>query len=302
MPQSETSLSSIDLSHLGLLQISGEGAQKLLQGQLTCNVEEISGQQTRLGAYCQPQGRMLSLFRLFQYQGAYYLQMPAEIMSATLEVLKKYAVFFKVNLQDASHILKRVSYSGTQAEVGLKKIFNSLPMLADSAHTQDNLLIIKLPGAVPHYEIIGTAEAFTQFPPTDSAINSWKYLNISAGIPNIYSATVSKFLPQEVNLITLNGVSFSKGCYTGQEIVARMHYRGQLKKQMFRGRVNSSAAPAPGADIFNAKTCGILVDSCQEDENTWQILFVADKNTVENEQLFLDPAKIAPIELLALPE
>jgi folate-binding protein YgfZ len=291
----------INLSHLGLVRVSGEGAKKLLQGQLTCDLEEISQTQSRLGAYCTPQGRMLSLFRIFQYGDDYYLQMPAEIVADTIATLKKYAVFFKVNLSDVSCELTRLSISGIGAEAALTTMFGMLPQAVDSAVLAGKVLIIKLPGREPHYELIAEAAELTALAATaKNAENTWKYLNISAGLPDLYAATSGKFLPHEINLPALNGVSFNKGCYTGQEIVARMHYRGQLKKHMFHGRISSPATP--GADIYDeAGRAGIIVDSCQEKDSSYQILLITDKNAIESKQLFVDFAKIVPIELMTLP-
>jgi folate-binding protein YgfZ len=291
----------INLSHLGLLRVSGEGAKKLLQGQLTCDIEEISQTQSRLGAYCTPQGRMLSLFRIFLYGDDFYLQMPAEIVANTIATLKKYAVFFKVNITDASSELTRLSISGEAAEEVLTARFGMLPQAVDGAVEAAKVLIIKLPGREPHYELIADAALLSELSASaKNAENTWKYLNISAGLPDLYAATQGKFLPHEINLPALNGVSFNKGCYTGQEIVARMHYRGQLKKHMFHGRISSPATP--GADIYDeAGRAGVIVDSCQENDSSYQILLIADKNAIESKQLFVDFAKIVPIELMTLP-
>jgi folate-binding protein YgfZ len=294
--QHDTTL--VTLAHLGLLRVSGPGAKQLLQGQLTCNLDEISSTESRLGAYCTPQGRMLSLFRIFQYEDDYYLQMPAAIVPDTLAALKKYAAFFKVTLSDGSQQLTRLSYSGKTAEAELLKRFASVPQAVDSGVLTEDVLIIKLPGETPHYELIGTPTALWALANTaESAENTWKYLNISAGIPDLTASTIGKFLPHELNLPALNGVSFNKGCYTGQEIVARMHYRGQLKKHLFRGR--TAGNPTLGEDIYDdTGRAGVIVDSCLEGDTHFQILFIADKNAIETKQFFADFAKIVPIELI----
>jgi folate-binding protein YgfZ len=297
----------IDLAPLGLLRVAGEGAKKLLQGQLTCDLEEVSPTQSRLGAYCQPQGRMVCLFRLFLYRDAYYLQMPADMLAETLTTLKKYAVFFKVTLTDASEEMMRLSFSGEQAKALLQQHFSPLPQTPDSVLSQENYLVLTLPGTTPHYEILGQS-AFLQplkeqllEQSQEADLNAWYFLNIAAGIPTIHPTTSGKLLPHDINLPQINGVSFNKGCYTGQEIIARMHYRGQLKKYMVRGRVKTTSLLLPGMDIFAEKACGILVDSCQENADTYQVLFIADKTAIESRQLFLHPAKLDPIELLTLP-
>lgn len=296
-----TPQSLITLAHLGLLHVTGEGAQKLLQGQLTCNMDDISPTQSRLGAHCNPQGRILSLFRIFTYGEGYYLQMPKEVLSSSVEALQKYAVFFKANLQDATNTFKRICYKGDQ----LQTIFPVLPQKVDEVIAQDDLLIIKLTGS--RYEIIGNtlplAEIETQLGAHSEpdSLNAWKAANIANGIPSVYKETIGKFLPHEINLPVLNAVSFEKGCYTGQEIIARMHYRGQLKKAMCRARIATTKLPEPGSDIFENSPCGIIVDSCREDEKYCQILVVVDQALTESQKLFLDSEKTEPLEFLALP-
>ncbi|MES2219188.1 MAG: hypothetical protein V4501_12355 [Pseudomonadota bacterium] len=234
------------LSHLGLLKVAGIDAKKLLQGQLTCNLDELVTGASQLGAHCNPQGRVLSLFRIIApAEGCYYLEMPAELLPIALLALKKYAMFYKVELSDASAELAQVSDAATLS------------------------------------------------------VNAWKTSNINAGIPTIYAATTGKLLPHEINLPELNAVSFNKGCFTGQEIIARMHYRGQLKKRMYRARATSKNTPQPGADIYAATgPAGTVVDSCQETGDSYQLLIIASQ---ENQQLFLDPDKIEPLEFVTSP-
>lgn len=288
----------INLSHLGLLQVTGPDAKKLLQGQLTCHLDEISTTQSRLGAHCNPQGRILYAFRLFEYHGSYYLQMPLEVLAAALTALKKYAVFFKVQLQDASAALARVAVT---KEV-LQAAFPELPEAIDAVRTETELLIIRLPGTL--YEIIGEPQAVAALKLAEhsgQADNQWRLHNISAGIPTIYAATAGKLLPHEINYPTVNGVSFAKGCYTGQEIIARMHYRGQIKKQMHRARVHTSHLPAAGTDIYLDGPCGTVIDSCQDPDGSCQLLVLANNNDVQSRELYLDPDKKELLEFIPLP-
>ena len=236
-------------SHLGLLQVSGADAKKLLQGQLTCNLEEITAAKSQLlGAHCNPQGRVLSFFRLTFLNDAYYLELPLPTLPLALAALKKYAVFYRVVLSDAS----------------------------------DQLALVN-PAAVQN-------------------ANHWKRSQIEAGIPVIYPATSGKLLPQEINLPALNAVSFNKGCYTGQEIIARMHYRKQGKNHLYRARVLAPTLPIPGADIFagSSDVAGTIVESCAQQDGSWQLLVVANQLQA-TQSLFLDLAKTEPLELLPLP-
>jgi folate-binding protein YgfZ len=233
------------LAHLGLLKVTGIDAKKLLQGQLTTNLDELASGARQLAAHCNPQGRVLSLFRIMAVADNYYLEMPAEIIPIALQALKKYAVFYKVDLSDASAEIDQISDAATLS------------------------------------------------------LNAWKAQNIQAGIPTIYIATTGKLLPHELNLTELNAVSFNKGCFTGQEIIARMHYRGQLKKRMYRARASSKTPPHAGADLYSAAgPAGTIVDSCFEADDCYQLLIVANQ---ENQQLFLDPDKIEPVEFVTSP-
>src|SRR5690349_5689035 len=149
-------------SQHGLVKISGSDAKKLLQGQLTCNVDDVTTTNSCLGAHCNPQGRIMSLFRLFLYHDAYYLYLSKRLVPVALSALKKYAAFYKVELTDASD------------ELG---------------HIQ-------------------------------STIPLEPYADLQKGIAALYPETSGKFLPHDLNLPELQAVSFTKGCFTGQEIIA----------------------------------------------------------------------------------
>lgn len=212
----------IDLSYLGLLNITGPDAKRFLQGQLTCHLEEISLAHSQLGAHCNPAGRVISLFRLFLYQNSYYLQMPIPTVPLALAALQKYAIFFKVHLADASHYLKEIA-----------------------CHLRPD-------------------------PP-----EQWHYLDLMANIPAIYPETSEKFLPHDINLPLLNAVSFNKGCFTGQEIIARMHYRGKLKKHLERQTIMTDQALQRGQLLEQ----GTLVDYCQIGYNQYEILIIIPNET-----------------------
>lgn len=284
-----------ELSQHGLLRISGNDALKFLQGQLTCDINEITATQTRLGAHCTPQGRIISLFRLFWFQDAYYLQMPRELLSIATAALKKYAVFFKVSLEDASSDLKQVGYLG--------EALDTFPEAIDAAVTRADILIICVPGDVPRYEIIGKEQAIDalkqQLNADTQPESVWKCLDIQNNIPAIYPATCEKFLPHEINLPKLNGISFKKGCYTGQEIIARMEYRGKLKKHLYRARVEAPMTPQRNGDIYLQKEpTGNIVDLCQVGYNKFELLVVVSGD-LANANFSLDPEQKYNLEILA---
>jgi folate-binding protein YgfZ len=283
----------MDLSHLGLLKVTGVDAKKFLQGQLTCNLEEITSLQTQIGAHCTPQGRVISLFRLFYHQEGYYLQMPRIMLPFALVALKKYIVFFKAELSDASDQFICIGYWGDQ----LKNYLGILPENIGEIATTNNLLILKLK---ERYQILGQFSALTLLwrklinAHKHVAADIWEYLDFTAAIPRIYPATTEKFLPHEINLQHLNALSFNKGCYTGQEIIARMQYRGKLKNQLYHAIVNTTLTPSPGGDIYDKTgVTGTIVDYYKKSAAAYELLIISNKTDC----LFLDINKQYPIDL-----
>ena len=267
-----------DLSTSGLLKISGPDAKQLLQGQFTCDVESVTPTRSCMGAHCNPQGRIISLFYLFQFQDAYYLFLPRNMLPLTMATLKKYALFYQVQLVDASDQLMAMGTSSPPAR-------------------ENGLAVIRLPsrailiGEVAEVKTIWEALAQSSHL---AALSAWECLNITEGIPTIYPETTGKFLPHEINLHQLEGISFNKGCYTGQEIIARMHYRGKLKKHLYKARITSTTPPQPGLDLFSHQAgvklaSGILVAACQEeDHNNYCVLLVTEEPHAKDHHLFLD--------------
>ncbi len=255
----------ISLSHHGLLKISGSDAQKFLQGQLTCDVTKLQDTTSCMGAHCNPQGRIISLFYLFQWQEAYYLVMLREMIPIALHALKKYAIFYKTELNDVSNLFEIVGMTTTNTLVT-----NS---------------IVTIPVTATRHMIIREKQENTEPEKFHAHDDEWLCLDITDGIPHIHPATSSKFLPHELNLPALHAVSFDKGCYTGQEIIARMHYRGKLKQQL-KSIILTEPLPQPpiiGADLSQQlgdqqKMIGTIVDVCPQHPgyNQYHVLMVTN--------------------------
>ena len=282
----------VDLPDLGWLCVEGVDAKKFLQGQLTCNLEKISPIQTHLAAHCNPQGRIISLFRLFYNHERYYLQMPYTLIPLALAALKKYAVFFKVTLSDVSNQFTCIGYYGNQ----LQNYFTAVPENTDEMTQANELLILKLNG---HFEIFGQFTSLSLLWKKLLDENQyatpevWKQLNFKANIPCIYPETSEKFLPHEINLPQLNAISFDKGCYTGQEIIARMHYRGKVKNQLWHTTINTELTPQRGADIYDqTNVAGIIVDYYKTRYNTYEL----QMTTTKMDGLFLDSDRRYPLK------
>lgn len=214
------------------IKFTGKNVAAFLQGQFTCDVNEINSSQTRLAAHCDPKGRMQCLGRLYLFQNEYYYSLPASLLDICMEKLKPYAILSRVNMT----AMDWISIGLSDAEANLAAL-NSLPTGPDSCIEYNNVLIIKVQGDT-RYQLIGIQEAVDPILRSlelkiESNETTWLEAEIKQGQAFLMPETVGKFLPHDINLPQLNGVSFNKGCYIGQEIIARMQYLGKLKKQLW---------------------------------------------------------------------
>ena len=306
-----------DLSHLGLIRVSGSDNAHFLQGQITCDVRQITPEQSQIGAYCSPKGRALACFRLFRRNEELYLELPRELVEPTLERLRKYLLRAKTTLEDASDTLIGVGIAGPNAVTRLGEILGKVPTTVNEVMqvATSELVgstLIRLPGPTPRFELRGSTQAMQRLwkalEPTFTPVGaeSWRLLNILAGIPTIYPETVEAFVPQMLNLQLLEGISFQKGCYTGQEVVARTHYLGKLKRRMYLAHTDSTTPPQPGNSLFSAQTdasqsAGRLVDAAQHPDGGYAVLAVALIECAEHGTLQLGDANGPALQVEKLP-
>ncbi len=305
-----------ELSHHGLIAVRGPDANPFLQGQLTCDIQEATLAHSLLGAYCSPKGRALACFRLFRRGDAVYLELPRDLVQPTLVRLNKYVLRAKVTLEDASDRLLRFGVAGSHAAALMMKPIGAIPEVANgilhTAEDESALTVIRLPGPMPRFEAYGPAsEMQTLWKALDDPLRltdseSWRLLDILAGIPAVYPETVEAFVPQMLNLDLLGGISFQKGCYTGQEIVARTRYLGKLKRRMYLARVDSPTTPGPGNPLFSpqadaSQSAGQLVDACGHPDGGYAVLAVALIDCAEHGTLHLDKVNGPLLRLEPLP-
>lgn len=245
-----------DLSHLSLLKLSGEDAVNFLQGQVTNDVKQLNGSNSQYAGYCTPKGRLIALFLAYGHEGNLYLQLDRRLAEAINKRLRMYVLRSKVVIEDISDSTVRMGISGNNAEGDLRSLFPALPASPHELVSNENGVLIRLPGSVPRFELIvkiGYAENIweqlkQQLKPVGRS--AWEWLEIQAGIPDIQSGTQEEFVPQMVNLDALGGINFKKGCYTGQEIVARTHYLGKVKRRTQLAHLSGENQPQPGDDVF----------------------------------------------------
>ncbi|MGB5062384.1 MAG: folate-binding protein [Candidatus Competibacter sp.] len=306
-----------DLSHLGLIAAAGSDNESFLQGQLTCDVRQVTLEHSLVGAYCSPKGRALASLRLFRCGGDLYLELPRELLKSTLERLRKYLLRAKAALEDASDTWVGIGIAGPNAATRLTEILGGVPAAVNevvqvAASESTGITLIRLPGPTPRFELHGAMREIqtvwealgTAFTPVGA--EPWRLLDILAGIPTIYPETVEAFVPQMLNLQLLEGISFQKGCYTGQEVVARTHHLGKLKRRTYLARVDSPNPPRPGDPLFSPQTdanqsAGRLIDAARHPDGGYAVLVVALIECAEHGVLQLGNASGPVLQLKPLP-
>lgn len=258
-----------DLSHLDVLEISGDDAITFLQGQVTNDVKQLSADSTHYTGYCSPKGRLLALFFAFTFNNKLHLQLNHKLAEPIAKRLKMYVMRSKVTINNVSDCTAKIGLSGANIPQLLKPFFSHVPTQAFDSTANEKATLICLPNAgAPRYEIIGETEnlkTIWQVLKTDCkpvGKPCWDWLEIRAGIPEIYLNTQEEFVPQMVNLDALSAINFKKGCYTGQEIVARTHYLGKVKRRTHLAHIDTSTPPLAGDDVLqNNEIVGKIVRS-----------------------------------------
>lgn len=297
-----------DLAYLGLIRVAGEEARSFLQGQLTNDIHQVTPERPQLSSYCSPKGRMLGSFWIFERDGALYLQLPRERLEAIRKRLQMFVLRAQVTLSDVSDELARFGIAGDCAA----DLLPFVPAAGEGSLTRDDVTVLRLPGDRPRYEVIAPpviiaplwsrARAGAAF--ADVAL--WKLLDIRAGIPSVYEDTVEAFVPQMANLQLVGGVSFTKGCYTGQEVVARMQYLGKLKRRMYRATVAVDERPQPGTELYSPSSesgqgAGRIVDAAPAPGGGFEMLAVLQISSADADDLRLGGADGPSVRLLDLP-
>ncbi|MFT6791150.1 MAG: folate-binding protein YgfZ [Cellvibrionaceae bacterium] len=299
--------SPISVPQRGLLLIKGQDSYKFLQGQVTCDVRDLSPKKkhshTALGAHCNTKGRMHFSFRAIGVDAeTIALALPLSLVTPALETLKKYSVFSKVVLMDASPDYRCVLLHQSQLD-SVAKVFNQLPNDVNACVHESNQFLIQL--SEDYFECWIQQHSESEVMSIDKSTDDnghWDATAIELGLGEVRPETVEKFIPQMLNLqVTANGVSFTKGCYVGQEVVARMQYLGKLKRRMYHVSSNKAGPQTPGSPLYtieNQQAVGHVVLSTPLNQD---FLAVLTEQAVEADQLFADADRQHRLTVLPLP-
>ena len=233
----------------GVIRAEGADAASFLHGQLTQDVQQLSLESARLAGYCTAKGRLLATLLVWRGSaGELLLACSADVLPATLKRLSMFVLRAKCKLSDASASISLHGLAGAEATGWLGA---SAPRAAWHTSTADGAQVLRLPDSsgLARYLLANPAGAAA---PALAALapDAWSWLEVSSGVPRVVAATVEQFVPQMVNFELVGGVNFQKGCYPGQEVVARSQYRGMAKRRAFV--FGGDAAGQPGQEVFHS--------------------------------------------------
>jgi len=297
------------LLHLGLIRCAGEDAAEFLHNLLSNDIKGLGANQVQWNSFNSPKGRMLASLLVFRDDDGFNLVVAADILPALQKKLSMYVLRSKVKVSTASDTAL-IGVSGSDAESIIEKVGFTLP--ADDMHQQCNeygrcmrvnattfILVLdaaKAPAVWDSLQQTGTHPAGT---------DTWHLTMIRAGLPLITTATQEQFVAQMLNYELIGGVNFSKGCYPGQEIVARTQYLGKVKKRMYRVHGDADELPRPGDDVFTPKfgqqSAGKVVNVAQAPEGGFEALVVMQTSCAETGRVNLNSADGPSLSLRDLP-
>lgn len=292
------------LDELGVISVRGEQASTFLQGQVSNDLRELSATHSQLSSHCNAKGRMLCTFRVLADGEGYRLLLPRERVAVLLARLRLFVLRAQVELADLSD--ERVCF-GLLGECipAAAHLGQPLPATDNDLIQWQESHLIRIPGAQPRWLFEGTAPLGLEIWQRVQAQGAeplgsdyWALHDIRAGLPTITAATSEALVPQMANLQLIDGLSFHKGCYTGQEIVARMQYLGKLKRRMYVAEVALDSPPAPGTALHSSGSrseqgAGLVVDARKNAAGLCELLAVAEIAAVERDDLTLADSGVA---------
>lgn len=284
-----------ELQELGALRIQGADAVRFLQGQLSNDVQRLTPERSLLAGYHNPQGRVIALLRLVHLgEGDVLAILPRELLTPLQQRLGKFVLRSKVRIAEdcaAWTISGRVGWEAPAPA----------PPLGEQRRVDDSLLVCVSEHPARYLEIRPRDAAAPALPAATPALRGhWRLLDVRAGLPQIYAPTSEQFVAQMLNLDVIGAIAFDKGCYTGQEVIARAHYRGRVKRrlQRFCSRGPLDLAPGDGGTLPDGRTFKV-VEAARLEDGRCEFLAVAPLPGAERESAGGDSA--APVDAQALP-
>lgn len=299
----------VPLTDLGVIAVAGEDSVSFLHNLLTNDIQGLGKDGACLGGLCNPKGRLLATMLIWRAEQGLRLALSADLLAAMQKKLAMYVLRSKVELTDASGQDLLLGLSGPKAAPALASL--GVVFKADAKLERfAGGTVIALGG--DRYLLAISSEmaekAWLQLSTIarPAGIAAWHWLEIVAGIPRVTAATQEEFVPQMVNYELVGGLSFTKGCYPGQEIVARSQYLGKIKRRMYRVRLDGTgSALIPGAELFSAATeeqpSGTILQAAPSPLGGVEALAVLPSNCLEAGDIHLGSRQGPALRFLPLP-
>lgn len=267
----------IVLDKTSTIKVEGDDRVQFLQGQLTQDINLISQNKALYAGFCNPKGRVLAFMLCYLNHESIHIQIDSSVQEFILQKLRMYILRSKVSLNLVNETFTCIGFVGSKALLA-KKIQppkNYLDIIQS-----DGIMIMRLGIDDDRYQLMGETSKINDFMKlnfseySSMSFDDWNNLNILDGIPEIYPTTQEVFIPQSLNMDLIEGINFKKGCYTGQEIVARTHYLGRVKRRMYRVFIKSQVDLNPGDQILNknGEEIGQLVRSAKQNGDKTNML------------------------------
>ena len=298
-----------DLSQFGMLKVSGEEAQGFLHNLFSSDVNALTPQHALPSSFNTAKGRTLATMLIWRNETEFFLQLPQALLAPIQKKLTMYVLRAKVKIENASDSIVCLGVSGPNAAALLQRHFTALPQnpLDAVQHDDTSLLCLGtnrfLLNTTPQQAPALWQKLCTEALPAGSPC--WDWLNIRAGIPVVLPQTQEAFVPQMANLDLIGAVNFKKGCYPGQEIVARMQYLGKNKRRMYLAHVFSETAPQPGDELFSTEmegqACGTVVNAQTAPGGGYDMLAVVQIASYESFPVHLGALTGARLQFQPLP-
>jgi folate-binding protein YgfZ len=294
--------STASLSRYGVLSVQGDDARAFLHAQLTNDVTHFTADRARLAGWCSAKGRLLANFLVLAHGGGFLLLLSRDLAAPVAKRLSMFVLRAKVKIADASEQWHVSGLWGAQCEAALAALGLQLPRQDFGVSTAEGLLAVR--ADANRFLLIAPAERQPKIDAQLAAEDVWSLLEIRAGRPLVTLATQEQFVPQMVNLQAIGGVDFKKGCYPGQEIVARAQYRGQVKRRMVRARAPRGTELRAGQDLYSDDVAdqpsGTVVNVAASEDGL-ELLAVVQIASIESGATLRVAAGGTALEVLPLP-
>ncbi|MCX9156730.1 folate-binding protein [Niveibacterium sp. 24ML] len=285
----------VPLTHLGTLRAAGEDACAFLHNLMSNDIKKLELHSAHWNSFNSPKGRMLASFLVWRDSSDYLLQLSADLLASMHKKLGMYVLRSKVRITDTTPDLAAIGIAGPAVARVLDAAGLTLPPEAMSV-SQGAIQIVRLDGArvqviAPLAQAADLWKKFAAAGASPAGTAAWQWLDVRAGLPVITLATQDEFVAQMINFEVIGGVNFQKGCYPGQEIVARTQYLGKLKKRMFLAHVDALTAPFAGQDLFAPdfadQSCGKVVAATPAPTSGFDLLAVVQMSSHDANQVTL---------------